>query len=80
MKMMNGKEELDMYNYLGYDYKEAQRQYEERIREAQACHAEQRRMLQQLAQITHWGGQRLIVWSERLQAQQTLTLPEAYRR
>lgn len=69
-----------MYNYLSYNYNEAQRQYEERIREAQACHAQQRRMLQQLAQVASWVGQRLIAWGERLQTQQTLALPESQRR
>lgn len=69
-----------MYNYLGYDYKEAQRQYEERIREAQACHAEQRRMLLALAQATTWLGEQLIAWSERLQARQTLTLQDSRQR
>lgn len=69
-----------MYNYLGYDYKEAQRQYEERIRAAQACHAEQRRMLLALAQATTWLGEQLIAWSERLQARQTLTLQDSRQR
>jgi len=66
-----------MYNYLGYDYNEVQRQYAERIRKAQACHAEQQRLLQQLAQAAHWLGERLIVWSEQLQARQTLTLQDS---
>lgn len=57
-----------MYNYLSYDYKEAQRQYEERVREAQACHAEQRRMRQHLARVAAWFGNRLLLWSERLAA------------
>ncbi len=69
-----------MYDYLAYNYQEAQRQYAERIREAQACHAEQRRMIQQLAQMATWVGQRLIAWSERLQMQQTLPLPESQQR
>lgn len=66
-----------MYNYLGYDYNEVQRQYAERIRKAQACHAEQQRLLQKLAQAAHWLGERLIVWSEQLQARQTLTLQDS---
>jgi len=74
------KEQPDMYNYLGYDYKEAQRQYAERIREAEACHAEQQRMLQALAQAVNWLGERLIAWSERLQARQTLTLQDSRQR
>ena len=69
-----------MYNYLGYDYKEAQRQYEERIRKAQACHAEQRRMLVAVAQATTWVGEQLIAWSARLQARQALTLLERQQR
>ncbi|MCE7981371.1 MAG: hypothetical protein DYG89_09285 [Caldilinea sp. CFX5] len=69
-----------MYNYLGYDYKEAQRQYEERIREAQACHAEQRQMLQALAQAVNWLGGRLIAWSERVQMRQALTLHDSHYR
>ena len=69
-----------MYNYLSYDYKEAQRQYEERIRKAQACHAEQRRMLVAVAQATTWVGEQLIAWSARLQARQALTLQESQQR
>jgi hypothetical protein len=69
-----------MYNYLSYDYKEAQRQYEERIRKAQACHAEQRRMLLALAQATTWVGEQLIAWSARVQARQALTLQESQQR
>ncbi len=69
-----------MYNYLGYDHKAAQRQYEERVREAQACHAEQRRLLLALAQATTWVGEQLIAWSARLQARQALTLQESQQR
>lgn len=69
-----------MYNHLGYDYKEAQRQYEERIREAQACHAEQRRMLLAVAQATTWVGEQLIAWGARLQTRQALTLRESQQR
>lgn len=69
-----------MYNYLGYDYNEAQRQYEERIREAQACHAEQRQLLYALAQAANWLGERLIAWSERLQTRQALTLQDGHYR
>ena len=69
-----------MYNYLGYDHKAAQRQYEERIRKAQACHAEQRRMLLALAQATTWVGEQLIAWGARVQMQQALTLQESQQR
>jgi hypothetical protein len=69
-----------MYNYLSYDYKEAQRQYEERIRKAQACHAEQRRMLLTVAQATSWVGEQLIAWGARVQMQQALTLQESQQR
>lgn len=62
-----------------YDHKEAQRQYEERIREAQECHAMQRQMLQQLAQVITWLGERLIAWSERLQTRQALTIQRRQR-
>lgn len=79
-KLIYRKEQLGMYNYLSYNYGEAQRQYAERIREAQACHEQQRRMLQQLAQVTTWVGQRLIAWSERLQTRQALALPDSQRR
>ena len=78
--MIDGKEQLDMYDYLSYNYSEAQRQYEERIREAQACHAEQQRLLQQVAQVAHWLGERLIAWSERLETRQSLTLQESQQR
>ncbi len=43
---------------------------EERIQEAQACHASQRRMLEQFSQAMNWVGNRLIVWSQQLQPQQ----------
>jgi hypothetical protein len=66
-----------MYDYISYNYNEAQRQYEERIREAQECHAAQRRMLQQVAQVATWLGMRLIAWSERLQTQQALTIQDS---
>ena len=56
------------------DHKEAQRQYAERIREAQACHALQRRLIQQLAQALTWLGKRLVTWSEHLQNRQTLEI------
>jgi len=63
-----------MYNNL-FDHKAAQQLLQERIEEAQACHASQRRMMQQLAQGLHWLGKRLITWSQRLQTQyQTLEL------
>lgn len=66
-----------MYNYISYNYREAQRQYEERIREAQACHAEQRRMILALAQATTWLGEQLIAWGAQLQTRQTLTLQDS---
>ena len=66
-----------MYNYISYNYREAQRQYEERIREAQACHAEQRRMILALAQATTWLGEQLIAWGAQLQTRQTLPLQDS---
>ena len=62
-----------MFN-TSYDYSDAHLRYAERIREAQACHAKQRRMMQKFAQALTWLGKRLIVWSERLQTRQTLEL------
>lgn len=69
-----------MDNYLGYDHKEVQRLYEDHIRKAQAGRAEQRWLLQCLAQATTWLGEQLIAWSERLQARQPLTLRDSQQR
>lgn len=69
-----------MDHYLVYDYKEVQRQYEERMRKAQAFHAEQRWLRQALAQATTWLGEQLIGWSERLQARQPLTFQDSRQR
>lgn len=58
-----------------FDHKTAQLALEERIREAQESHANQRRMMQQFAQALNWLGNRLIVCSQDLQTQpQTLDL------
>jgi hypothetical protein len=66
-----------MYDYTSYNYQEAQRQYEERIREAQACHAEQRRMLQYLAQVMTGLGEWLIARGEHLQSRQALVIQDS---
>lgn len=58
-----------MYSHP-FAHKDTQLYLEERIREAQACHAQQRRALQALAQAFDWLGNRLITWSQRLQVQQ----------
>lgn len=52
------------------DHKDAQRQFAARIQEAQESHADQRRMMQQLGRLLHWVGERLIIWSQNLQAPQ----------
>ena len=58
-----------MYSHR-FDHKDTQQHLQERIREAQACHAAQRRILLQLAQALAWLGERLITWSQHLQARQ----------
>jgi hypothetical protein len=56
-----------------FDYRTTQLCLEERLREAQACHARQRRMMQQLGQAMSWVGNQLILWRRYLQTQpQTL--------
>jgi hypothetical protein len=55
-----------------FDYQTAQLCLEDRIREAQACHARQRRMAQQLARVLTWLGNQLIAWGRRLQTQQQI--------
>lgn len=58
-----------------FDYQTAQLCLEERLREAQACHASHRRMIQQLGQAMSWLGNQFILWRRYLQTQpQTLDL------
>lgn len=53
-----------------FAYKTSQQYVEERIAEAQVCHAQQRRIKQQLSQALAWLGHHLITWSRRLQTKQ----------
>jgi hypothetical protein len=52
-----------------FNHKATQQHLQARIAEAQASHAEQHRMRQQLSQALNWLGQRLIVWGRHLQTQ-----------
>lgn len=56
-------------SYNLFDYKTSQLGLEERIRDAQACHASDRHLRQQLSQALQWVGRRLIAWSQRVQTQ-----------
>lgn len=48
----------------------AQQRLQEQMREAQECHASQRRQMQQLGLLLNWAGKRFIVWGEKLQLRQ----------
>lgn len=61
-----------------FDYSTNQACLEERIQEAQACHAQQRRMLQGLGQTVNWLRRWLIAWRQHLHMQPHSLRPQRH--